>query len=38
METGIYIIAIGLLVFASFCLGMYVTTQISEWINNNKRK
>jgi len=38
METGIYMIAIGLLIFASFCLGMYVTTQISKWIDKNKRK
>ena len=37
METGVYIIAIGLLVIASFAVGMYIATQISKWIDKNKK-
>ena len=38
METLVYIIAIGLAMMASFATGMYVCTQISEWINRKTKK
>jgi uncharacterized protein YneF (UPF0154 family) len=38
METLVYIIAIGLAMMASFATGMYVCTQIGEWINKNIKK
>ena len=38
METLVYIIAIGLAMMASFATGMYVCTQISEWIDRNIKK
>lgn len=38
MEITIHIVAIGLAAVASFILGMYFTTQISEWIDKNRKK
>ena len=37
MET-IYIVALGLAMGVGFALGMYVTTQIGEWINKQIKK
>ncbi len=37
MET-IYIITHGLAIGAGFALGMYVTTQIGDWIKKNTKK
>ena len=37
MET-IYIVALGLAMGVGFALGMYVTTQIGEWINKQINK
>ena len=37
MET-IYIVALGLAMGIGFALGMYVTTQIGEWINKQIKK
>ena len=37
MET-IYIVALGLAIGVGFALGMYVTTQIGEWINKQIKK
>jgi uncharacterized protein YneF (UPF0154 family) len=34
----IYIIALGLAMGGGFALGMYVTTQIGDWINKNIKK
>ena len=36
MET-IYIIALVISTGGGFALGMYVTTQISDWIDKNRR-
>ena len=38
MSTTVYIIAIGLALGIGFTLGMYVTTQIGEWINRQIKK
>ena len=38
METAVYTIAIGLAMIASFIFGVYVCTQISEWIDRNIKK
>ena len=37
MET-IYIIGLALALSGGFCLGMYVTTQIGDWINRQIKK
>ena len=37
MET-IYIVTLGLAMGVGFALGMYVTTQIGEWINRQIKK
>ena len=37
MET-IYIVTLGLAMGVGFALGMYVTTQIGEWINKQIKK
>ena len=37
-EIFVYTIAIGLAMLGSFALGMYVTTQISDWIKKNIKK
>ena len=37
MET-IYIVTLGLATGVGFALGMYVTTQIGEWINKQIKK
>ena len=34
----IYIVALGLAMGVGFALGMYVTTQIGEWINKQIKK
>ena len=38
METLVYTIAIGLAMMASFATGMYVCTQIGEWIKRKTKK
>ena len=37
MSTTVYIIAIGLALGIGFTLGMYVTTQISDWIDKRRK-
>ena len=37
MSTTVYIIAIGLALGIGFTLGMYVTTQIGDWIDKRRK-
>ena len=38
MENTIYIVAMGVAAGVGFVAGMYVTTQIGDWIERNIRK